>query len=201
MGQTFSKTPSNDLCGTFSLLFSVLRKPACITKISRKLFLKSPPCAMAETEGVNLVVIETYRWNFSNSFQNLFWPSPFFFLFSVDRPTQVFKKKSLRRRQWHIMTLFPTIVTLIWNKQFLFNMFVVVTSLYFREHSLCDERDFLSVWQENTSAELLYSFLPPPIRLFDSCSLPVVSWRQRRIPGTQGKGDGSIPSTVIKNKC
>ena len=37
----------------------VLGNPAFITKIPRKLFLKRPPCATAETEGVNLVVIDT----------------------------------------------------------------------------------------------------------------------------------------------
>ena len=44
---------------TFSLLFAVLGKPAFITKLPRKLFLKCPPCAIAETEGVNLVDIDT----------------------------------------------------------------------------------------------------------------------------------------------
>ena len=40
MGQTFSETPSMIYADTFSLLFAVVGKPVCITKILRKLFLK-----------------------------------------------------------------------------------------------------------------------------------------------------------------
>ena len=32
--------------------FALLRKPVCVTKTSRKCFLKCPPCVIEETEGV-----------------------------------------------------------------------------------------------------------------------------------------------------
>ena len=34
--------------------FAVFRKPVCVTKITRKCFLKCPPCVIAQTEGVKI---------------------------------------------------------------------------------------------------------------------------------------------------
>ena len=55
MGQTYSKTPSSDLCRYIQSIVCRSRK----TSVYYLLFLKCPPCAIVETEGVNLVGIDT----------------------------------------------------------------------------------------------------------------------------------------------
>ena len=123
-------------------------------------------------------VIITTENNVSS--RSILRPSPFFSLFSVVRPTQIFAFSSYA--EGHDI-LFQTIVTLIWNKQFF--VLQICTFYFILQRTLTLRRERLSfrVIGKHLSSYFIHSCRLPS---GSSCSLPLVSCRQRRIPGTQG---------------